>query len=593
MTGTIKKTSRKHARIVVMDSDKDVLKRLTKSLGEEGYKVDNVEETSKMFEKIKNEQVDILILAVDSLDTTGYELIPMIKKMNGLLPIIAISADDSIQMATKVREQGVFFYAMKPLDMKEMKLALKNAFKRSIVRQYEPIITQKKRVVRKDFEEEILNLTEASKILEVSKHTLRKLAKRGELPASRIGTRWYFIRNQLFEWLRVTAAGNQKNYGTLILETMDEGVAVVDKRLKIVSCNSAYLQALDVPRDKIIGEYCYRVSHRSMVPCEETTCPVRQAFKKGRPIKSMHVNYDSDGREHYCDIIALPIKDKQGNVSQVLEVIRDSTEIYDLNKHLNWITNFFAHESRKTLGPIMMNISALVDNRLSKTIGVKKRNEMLLSSLCSLKLLYDMIRNYMISYKGQNRTIQCYKKAVDIEHTIFLPVIDELRPLFCKKNMNVETQIRGDKAVYCDGDLMKIAFSNILNNATKYGTEGTKIQCVLTVNHKGFEFSVLNEGIGVPRNKLDDIFERFARFDKLGISGTGLGLHVAKMIAEMHNGTIRAEAGFFIEHQPVTYDEFYVNENLCKIKEKNIKRFARFILTIPSGEKGKNSGGVT
>jgi signal transduction histidine kinase len=240
-----------------------------------------------------------------------------------------------------------------------------------------------------------------------------------------------------------------------------------------------------------------------------------------------------------------------------------------------------------------MNISALVDNRLSKTIGVKKRNEMLLSSLCSLKLLYDMIRNYMISYKGQNRTIQCYKKAVDIEHTIFLPVIDELRPLFCKKNMNVETQIRGDKAVYCDGDLMKIAFSNILNNATKYGTEGTKIQCVLTVNHKGFEFSVLNEGIGVPRNKLDDIFERFARFDKLGISGTGLGLHVAKMIAEMHNGTIRAEAGFFIEHQPVTYDEFYVNENLCKIKEKNIKRFARFILTIPSGEKGKNSGGVT
>jgi len=587
MTSTIKKTSRKHARIVIMDSDEEMLKRLTKSFGEEGYKVETAEQTSKMLEKIKNEKVDILILAVDSFDATGYELIPIIKKMNGLLPIIAISADDSIEMATKVREQGVFFYAIKPLDMKEMKLVLKNAFERRVTRQYEPVITQKKKVVRKDFEDEILDLTEASKILDLSKQTLRRLAKRGELPASRIGNRWYFIRNQLFEWLRITAAGNQRNYGTLILETMDEGVAVVDKRLKIISCNSAYLQALDVPRDKIIGEYCYRVSHRSMVPCEESTCPVRQAFKTRRPVKFMHVNYDSDGKEHYCDVIALPIKDKQGDVSQVLEVIRDSTEIYDLNKHLNWITNFFIHESRKTLGPIVMNISALVDNKLSKTINVEKRNEMLLSSLCSLKLLYDMIRNYVISYRAENRTIQCLKKAVDIQHAVFLPVIDELRPLFYRKNMTVETQIRGERAVYCDGDLMKIAFSNIFNNATKYGADGTKIQCLLAVNDEAFELSILNEGIGIPRNKLDDIFAQFARFDKQGMSGTGLGLHVAKMIVEIHNGTIRAESGFLIEGQPVTYDEFYGNENLCKTKEKNLRRFARFILTMPSGERGE------
>ncbi|UCG91202.1 MAG: response regulator [candidate division WOR-3 bacterium] len=592
MTTEIRKPFRKHARIVIMDNDEKTLKQLIKSLSKEGYKTETLAQTSKVFEKIKNEQIDILILAVDAWGTKGYELIPMIKKMNRFLPIIATSADDSIEMATRVREEGVFFYALKPLDMKEIKLALKNAFKKSITRYYEPVTIQKKKVVHKDFEDEILDLNEASKILDVGKQTLRKLAKKGELPATRIGQKWYFIRNQLLEWLRVTAAGNQKNYGTLILETMDEGVAVVDKRLKIISCNSAYLQALDVPRDKIIGEYCYRVSHRSMVPCDESTCPVRQAFKTRRPVKFMHVNYDSDGREHYCDVIALPIKDKQGNVFQVLEVIRDSTEIYNLNEHLNWITSFFVHESRKTLGPIMMNISALVDSKLSETISVGKRNEMLLSSLCSLKLLYDMIRNYIISYKGENRTIQCLKKRLDIKNAVLLPVLEEVKPLFYKKNMDVETRISGDNVIYCDCDLMKIAFSNILNNASKYGTEGTTIQCVLTVSDKECELSILNEGIGVPRNKLDDIFDRFARFDKLEISGTGLGLHVVKMIAEMHNGIIRAESGFLIQNQPVTYNEFDSNEDLYTMKEENLKKFARFILTIPSGERGQNKGGV-
>ncbi len=64
------------------------------------------------------------------------------------------------------------------------------------------------------------------------------------------------------------------------------------------------------------------------------------------------------------------------------------------------------------------------------------------------------------------------------------------------------------------------------------------------------------------------------------------------MIAEMHNGIIRAESGFLIQNQPVTYNEFDSNEDLYTMKEENLKKFARFILTIPSGERGQNKGGV-
>jgi excisionase family DNA binding protein len=583
-----RKSRRVHARIVVMDVDKEAIHHLIEDLSKEGYKIECVEQTSRMLEKIKNEQIDVLILAVEAWNNRGYELIPIIKKMNRFLPIIVTSADDSIETATRVREQGIFFYAIKPLDMKEIKLALKNALSRTIVSRGDiPFI--KKEEIQTDFEDEILDLADASKILKLSKPTVSKLAKNGEIPASRIGNKWYFIRNQLLEWLRVTAAGNQRNYGTLILETMDEGVAVVDRRLKIVSCNSAYLQALDVPRDQIIGEHCYRVSHRSVVPCDESSCPVRRAFRIKRPVKFMHVNYDNEGNEHYCDVIALPMKEKDGKISHVVEIIRDNTETYNLNKHLNWIMSFFAHECRKTLGPIVMNVSALVDENLSASIGVERRNEMLLSSLCSLKLLHDMIRNYIISCKCENGELQCCKKAVDVNKNILTPVIEDYAPLLHKKGMNIKTEMTGEWSIYCDENLMKIAFSNLINNAIKYGSANTTIQCCLTMTNEEFEFSIFNEGIGIPHDKLHDVFDRFTRFDKFGISGTGLGLHVVKMIANMHNGLVKAESGYFIDNKPMAYDEFYTDTYKIKDQEKKYKKFARFIFRITDGKKIKKS----
>jgi excisionase family DNA binding protein/PAS domain S-box-containing protein len=575
------KSQRKHARVVIMDADEVMVKQLVPALTREGYKVDVVEQTSKLFEKIKNEQVDVLILSVDGRCAKGYELIPTIKKINRFLPIIATSADDSIEMATRVREQGVFFYAIKPLDTDELKLALRNACSRTMTRYYDAFTMHGDNTISHDYQDEILDLVQASKVLKLSKETVRRLARNGDLPASRLGHKWYFIRNQLLEWLRVTAASNQTNFGTLILETMDEGVAVVDKRLKIVSCNSAYLQALDVPRDHIIGEYCYRVSHRSRIPCDASSCPVRQAFKTKRPVKLLHINYDSDGREHYCDVIALPMKDNQGNVARVLEVIRDNTEIYNLNRHLNWIMSFFARECKATLGPVMMNISALADEGLSSTLDIHKRNEMLFSSLCSLKFLHDMIRNYIVSYKGENGLVRCCKKAVDVDAMIITPVIDEFAPVLYKKAMRIEKHVGIEHTVYCDVDLMKIAFSNLINNAAKYGTSGTPIKCFLNVHNRDFELRVFNEGVGISRDKLHDFCSQCNRFDIADRGSTGLGLYVVQMITGMHNGLLEVESGYLVDDKPMTYDEFYAATHTDEVNEQNLKKFTTFILKIP------------
>jgi excisionase family DNA binding protein len=575
-----KKTHRVHVRVGIMDSDAKTASKLTSQLKKNGYHVTGLENTEDLFSAVDNENIDILILDVDAWGMKGYELIPVIKRMDRLLPIIVTSADDSIEIAAKVREQGILFYTLKPIDIDELKLVLKNALSHNFMERERTRYSKKTRA-RDNGAGDLLDCAQTSTMLHLSRATVRRMARQGEIPGVKVGSKWVFMRPQLQEWLRLTAAGNQKNYGMLILESMDDGVAVVDRQLKVVSCNSAYLKSHDVPFESVIGERCYRVSRRSVVPCEETICPVRQSFKTKKPAKYMHINYDKKGNPHYCDVIALPLKGKDDDVSEVVEIIRDNTETYNTNKHLNWIMGFFANECRSTLGPAMMNISALADVELASSISPIKQRDMVLSSLCSLKLLHDMIRNYVLTYRGENKRIPCYTKTVDVLTDIIDPVVQEFRPVLLKRTMQIETENQNDQKVHCDPSLLRIAFGNLVNNAAKYGTPGTTIVVVVRSKKKSLEVSVLNEGCGIAPKRLDDVFERYIRFDELGMSGTGLGLHVVKMIAQLHGGTARAESGYVVDEKPILYKDFSSGERYQELDIRDLRKFARFVVIIP------------
>lgn len=570
-------------RVVVLTTDKSTVTMLSENLGPDGFVVEHVKEPSRLLEHVKNNLSDVVVLSVDIKGVKAYDLIPILKKMNRCVPVIVISNDDSIEVASRVREQGVFFYAIKPLDIKETKLVLKNAITRKLKCLRESSWDEKRESSKEDIEQEILDIDRACEILNMNKKTITSLAENGEIPANKIDKNWYFLKNQLFKWFNLTAGGNQRNYGTLIVETMDEGVAVVDRYLKIVSCNSAYLQSLDIPRDRVIGEYCYKVSHRSVVPCAESTCPARQAFKTASPVKFMHINYDEEGNAHYCDVVALPIKDEHGDVREVIEIIRDNTEIYHLNRHLNWVIGFVAHELKGTLGSIMMNISALADEKISKNIDENKRNDMLISSVSSMKLMHDMIRNYLISSKANSGQLPFEAKLIDIHQEVVKSIIDEIKPLLLKKGMAVELRIEGQRPIVCDRELMRIVFSNLINNAVKYGAAKTKILCKINYTNTDFEIDVFNEGAGIPKDKLADVFAEFTRFDTSGVGGTGLGLYVVKAIISMHQGTVRAESGFIVEDKPIHYEKFYSDDEFFELreKEKELRKFARFIVRIP------------
>ena len=124
---------------------------------------------------------------------------------------------------------------------------------------------------------------------------------------------------------------------------------------------------------------------------------------------------------------------------------------------------------------------------------------------------------------------------------------DMLRPLMLQKNITLAVDHKGTCIASCDHDKIGQVITNLLGNAIKFTPAGRKI----TVHTHTEEsehgpvavFSVIDEGVGIPEDEKEMIFESFRQSSrtKTGAGGTGLGLAICKGIVEAHGGKIWAE----------------------------------------------------
>ena len=111
---------------------------------------------------------------------------------------------------------------------------------------------------------------------------------------------------------------------------------------------------------------------------------------------------------------------------------------------------------------------------------------------------------------------------------------------------SIEDMIDPKLALHADLNMTRELFDNLLGNAVKYGRPGGLITLNCRANGQWAEFSVRNEGEGIPPERVGELFQKFSRIEAGGTRktprGTGLGLFICKKIVEAHGGTIRVES---------------------------------------------------
>jgi signal transduction histidine kinase len=110
----------------------------------------------------------------------------------------------------------------------------------------------------------------------------------------------------------------------------------------------------------------------------------------------------------------------------------------------------------------------------------------------------------------------------------------------CKQGQDIRLQVTGiPRPVFVDNHLLRNVLNNILSNAIKYSPENAVIDCTITYQAATVSIQVKDEGIGIPADEQEHLFERFFRASNTsGISGTGLGLSIVKRYLHLMGGEI-------------------------------------------------------
>ena len=155
-----------------------------------------------------------------------------------------------------------------------------------------------------------------------------------------------------------------------------------------------------------------------------------------------------------------------------------------------------------------------------------------------------MILNYLNLSRIEKGELEVRAQPLHIGNDIIRPVLDDLRGALEARHMRIDVDLPDELIVHADPSLLRIAYSNLLSNAAKYGRDSGRIRLFGERRDDLVQLHVWNDGPGVPADKIDQLFQRFSRLDAPTDEqpGTGLGLFITRETLRQHGGDVRAES---------------------------------------------------
>ncbi len=164
----------------------------------------------------------------------------------------------------------------------------------------------------------------------------------------------------------------------------------------------------------------------------------------------------------------------------------------------------------------------------------------------NVKLIVEMVRHYLNLSRIENGELDPITTRVEVAEDVLIPLLESFEAGAWEYNINLVNHVDKDIVLKTDFNMTREVFENLIGNAVKYGREGGKISIDAQPEGDFIRFNVLNEGEGIPQNKIDTLFKKFSRLetDSTGRKqkGTGLGLFITKAIIEAHGGSIQAKS---------------------------------------------------
>jgi two-component system phosphate regulon sensor histidine kinase PhoR len=352
----------------------------------------------------------------------------------------------------------------------------------------------------------------------------------GGTEAQRIGLRLEKIFNDLKQ-LSKQIAKRESGMQT-IFAAMHDALLVVDSKRYVILANETFRKLFALP------EISEGTPLLEIVRDATLDRVINDTFDHSGPVRS---ELTLDGSQ--IELHAVATRNQAGEITGVLVLFHDITELKKMDQVRRDFVANVSHELRTPLSILRGYIETLLDSpeisreEFSRILGVMERHSKRLDLLAQ-----DLLT--LAQLESANPNLQL--GTVDLP-SFFAEVVRDWEKKLAAKQLNVIVDILPDSpTIRADRVRLQEALYNLLDNAVKYSREHGEIRLMAQQRDEEIVLSVSDNGIGISKEDLPRIFERFYRVDKArsteSIRGTGLGLAIVKHIAQLHGGRVEANS---------------------------------------------------
>lgn len=237
-------------------------------------------------------------------------------------------------------------------------------------------------------------------------------------------------------------------------------------------------------------------------------------------------------------------RNKNNEIGGLIIVLQDVTEQQKLeNMRKEFVANV-SHELKTPITTIKSYTETLIDNGLdNEELSYQFLN--VINGECDRmdRIVRDLLQLSNLDYK-QTKWNKVSLSVEDLLRDSFFKMKISADEKLQSLNLTIKEQIPN---IVVDKDRLEQVVLNVISNAIKYTPKSGKIDVFAEVDNDSVIITVKDNGLGIPENDIDRIFERFYRVDKARsreLGGTGLGLSIAKQIIEHHGGTIEIRSKY-------------------------------------------------
>ena len=346
--------------------------------------------------------------------------------------------------------------------------------------------------------------------------------------------------NDLSEVIRLTQENLEQESKRLhsILAYMTDGVLATNRRGQITMINDMAKRQLGIESDDALNQNILE-----LLKIEEEY-ELRDLITQSPEL--MIYSQNLNGEYISLRVRFALIRRESGFISGLVAVLHDTTEQEKEERERRLFVSNVSHELRTPLTSVKSYLEALDEGALTEPVAPDFIKVSLDETNRMMRMVTDLLHLSRIDNETSHLDVELINFTAFI--TFILNRFDKMKSQDEEKKYELVRDYPITSVwIEIDTDKMTQVIDNILNNAIKYSPDGGKITVNMKTTDDQMILSISDQGLGIPKEDLPKIFDRFYRVDKArsrAQGGTGLGLAIAKEIIKQHKGFIWAKSEY-------------------------------------------------